>query len=250
MEYPIQATRPVYDLGRWFEQAWNVFKAHIWEFILLAIVLALPALVIGGAVGGFSAIDAIQHPQQPSSPFPLAPSRMTVILTVVAAIFGAVVSTPLAVGAAAVSLNVVRTSVFDWDRLWTGFRKWPDSFVIGLIVGALMLPPSMFPLLWILFPLWIAISLWGLFAYYTLSEPGTDYRSAINRGILLIKGNFWWAVLFAFVSGFVSVLGLVACCVGVFFTIAFYQVLIATAYNDLTRQTAPAPSPSDGEVAP
>ena len=249
MEHPIQATRPVYDLGRWFEQAWNVFKAHIWEFILLAVVIAIPAMVIGGMFGGFSAIDAWQHPQRPSSPFPLVPSRMTVVLTVVAAIFGAVVTTPLAVGAAAVSLNVVRTSVFDWDRLWTGFRKWPDCFVIGLIVGALILPPSLFPLLWILFPLWIAIGLWGLFAYYILSEPGADFRAAINGGIRLIKGNFWWGVLFAFVSGFVSALGVIACCIGVFVTAAFYQALIATAYNDLTRQMA-APTSSEGEAAP
>ena len=236
MEYPVQAAKPRYDLGKWFQQAWNVFKAHIWEFVLLNLVLAIPAVIIGGVVGVISFVSSSRNPHPPV--FPLVPTSTQVGLTIASAVFGAAVSVPLLVGMAAVALSVVRTGAFEWDRLLTGFRKWPDSFVIGLIVGAFNSIPALFPLLWIIFPIWLAVSMWGMFACYSLSETGMDSGKAIGRAIGLIRGNFWWAVLFAFVSAVVSGVGIIACCIGAFFTAAFYQALIAVAYNDLSGSVA------------
>jgi hypothetical protein len=65
-----------------------------------------------------------------------------------------------------------------------------------------------------------------------------DSGKAIGRAIGLIRGNFWWVVLFAFVSAVASISGILACCVGLFFTSAFYQALIAVAYNDLSSSVA------------
>jgi hypothetical protein len=238
MEYPIQTARPVYDLGRWFEQAWNVFKAHIWEFVGLIAVVIAPAMVLGfiyglamSLAGGFGTHG---HPQ----PLPLA-WRAEALLAF--ALANSAVSTPLLVGAAAVVLGVLRTGVFEWNHLWAGFSKWYDSFAIGLIGSVANSLPGLFPLLWILLPVWLAVMLWSAFATYSLSEPGARLGSSIGKAIDLIRCNFWWGILFIFVAFVVSFLGAFACCIGVFFTAAFYQVLIGTAYNDLTRQMAPAP---------
>jgi len=240
MEYPVSQARLKYDLAKWFDQGWNVFKAHIWQFVLLILIMVIPGIIVGGISGVASYLEASRNPNPAA--FPLIPTAAKVGIAVVSALLGAAVSTPLIVGMAAVSLGAVRTGVFDWDRIWTGFRKWPAAFVIGLISGVLTLIPMLFPLLWIIFPIWLAVGLWDMFAAYTLSETGTDLGTAVNRGIELIKGNFWWAVLFTLVSGLIAVIGVIACCVGLFFTAAFYQALLAVAYNDLSSQLGAAGS--------
>jgi hypothetical protein len=243
MEYPVQAPKPRYDLGKWFEQAWNVFKAHIWELVLLQVLVIVPAALIGG---GYGLYVGRQHgaggPHTWQSMFPLLPSLHQAAVVSVFMIGFAAVLVPFAIGISAVALNLVRTNVFDLGRIWTGFRKWPDSFIIGLVFGLISSAPSLFPLLEILLPVWLAVHLWSVFAMYALTEPGADHRSAIRRALRLVAGNFWWAVLFFLTAWLLALSGVVLCCVGLLFTSAFYQALTAVAYNDLSSSVA-APHP-------
>lgn len=239
MEYPVYPARPRYDLGKWFEQAWNVFKAHIWELVLLQILVIFPAGLIGGGYGLYA---GRQHgtggPHTWQSMFPLLPSLEHTLVLLAFVTASAAVLAPFAVGISAVALNLVRTNVFDLGRVWTGFRKWPDSFVIGLAFGVTNSLASLFPLLVILLPVWLAVHLWSVFAMYALTELGAGYRSAIKQAFQLLRGNFWWAALFFLVAWLLAASGVVLCCVGMLFTAALYQALIAVAYNDLSGSVA------------
>jgi len=239
MEYPVQTAKPRYDLGKWFEQAWNVFKAHIWELVLIQVLVGIPGSIIGGAYGryvGRQIAAGGRHTWQ--SMFPLLPSFQEAIALLVFVIAFAAVIVPFVVGMSAVALNLVRTNVFDLGRIWTGFRRWPDSFIIGIAFGLASSLPSLFPLLVILLPVWLAVHLWSVFAMYALTELGADYRSAIKQAFQLLRGNFWWAALFFLTAWLLAVSGVVLCCIGAFFTAAFYQALTAVAYNDLSGSVA------------
>jgi hypothetical protein len=90
------------------------------------------------------------------------------------------------------------------------------------------------PLL-ILVPLWAAACLWIMYCYYALSEDGATYGGAVRRGFGLICLGFWHAVLLYLLITALFIAGLAACCVGAFFAGALVQVLVAVAYNDLSR---------------
>lgn len=231
-----------YDLGKWFGDAWNLFKPHMWEFILLAVILMIPVLLVAGTFGVISVMDTLRHPPQNTNPFPLVPTASQAIRALGSWLFGAALSTPLIVGIVGIALKALRNGAFDWDLLWTGFRKWPSSFVIGLISGGISVLPALFPLAWILLPLYLVVGLWGIFAAFSLSEPGADLSMAMGKSLDMIKSNFWWAALFALVAGLASSAGMIACCVGIFFSVGFYYALLAVAYNDLSGQMYPAPA--------
>lgn len=139
------------------------------------------------------------------------------------------------VGAAAVVLNYVRSGEFEWSLIWTGFRRWTSSFLLGLWPGGLYAVFGLLPFLYILVPIPLALYLWLTFAYFSLAEDGATYGYAVRNGLRLVTGSFWPAVLFALIALVGQLAGVVACCIGVFLTIAFVQVLEAVAYNSLMR---------------
>lgn len=246
MEQTGQRMKPKYDLGLWFQQSWDLFRAHIWEFVLLVLVFVIPEMIVGLPVGISSYLEASKHPNP--SGFSLFPTGARIAIQLAATLLGAAISTPVVVGVSAVALGVVRNGVFNWNLIWTGFRKWPASFAIGLISGALNSLPSLFPFLWIVFPVWLAVGLWATLAIFALTEPGGSFTSAINKPLALIRGNFWIGSLFLLVAVLTGGIGIIGCCVGVNFTFGYYEALLAVAYNDLTRQMA-VPSPSAAEAA-
>jgi len=225
--------QPNYKLGQWLGDAWRLFKARILELVALILLGIVPMLVLMAVVFPLQFAVMGRAGEPPS--FRLVPTGMDVLTSVIAALVSAAVYTPFMVGAAAVVLNYVRAGLIDWGLIWTGYRKWSSSLLLGIWPGGISTVCTLFPVLAILVPVWLAVLLWTTFATFSLSESGTTYSQAVDHGLRLIKISFWQAVLFYLVAVLVSISGIVACCIGVLFTSALFQVLVAVAYNDLTR---------------
>jgi hypothetical protein len=224
---------PSYKLDEWLAQAWSLFKARILELValqLLTIVAMIPAMAIYIPLS-FALQQYNEHPQI----FPLAPNGWSILISGISLIVCAAFVIPYEVGMAAVVLNYVRTGEFAWNLIWTGYRKWGICFLAGLFPGVIVNIPNLSWVLYILFPIWLAAGLWLLFSYYSLSESGASYGQAITHSLRLVRVSFWWGILFFLLAMVISFAGAIACCIGVFFSAAYFQILVAVAYNDLSR---------------
>ncbi|MDI6827535.1 MAG: hypothetical protein QME62_03515 [Armatimonadota bacterium] len=143
---------------------------------------------------------------------------------------------PIFVGIMAVMLSYARTGSFGWKPFSTGFRKkWGDCFLLGIWPSVILNVFLAFPFLYILFPVWLAVTLWMSFTALSLAEEGIYYSQAVSGGLNLVTGSFWMAILFQLLVILINCIGILACCVGVFFSGALAQLLIAIGYNNLAR---------------
>lgn len=231
-QQPIQPTTS-YKLGEWFPRAWAMFKTRPMELIALQFTMIAAMIPMMLIIMPF--LFLVVLPNEHPSGFQLVPSIWMLEYYGVALIASAVFISPFAVGMSAVMLNFVRTGQFDWNRIWTGYRNWGSCFLAGLFPGVIMSLPGLSVVLYILFPIWLIAGFWMILTYYSLAETGMTYSQALIHALRLVGINFWWAMLFYFITMVVSAAGIVACCIGIFATAAFSQLLIAIAYNDLAK---------------
>lgn len=238
-QQPIQSPTPTppYKLSDWFTQAWELFKARIME--LVALQLAMIAAIIPMLLIIMPFFFLVVLPNERPSTFQLVPSIRMIEYYGIALVAGAAFMSPFIVGMSAVMLHYVRTKQFDWSRIWTGYRKWGSCFLVGLFPGVVISIFNLSCILYILFPIWLIAGFWMILTYYSLAETGTTYSQALIHALRLVGINFWWAMLFYLITLVVSMAGIIACCIGVFATAAFSQLLIAIAYNELTRSLPP-----------
>ncbi|WP_426274720.1 hypothetical protein ACN9MN_10755 [Chryseobacterium sp. S-02] len=64
----------------------------------------------------------------------------------------------------------------------------------------------------------------------------TDLKTAWNISKVMTKGNLWSILLFAFVVGILSQIGILACGIGIFITIPFMYAANYFAYEDAIQQ--------------
>jgi len=64
----------------------------------------------------------------------------------------------------------------------------------------------------------------------------TDIKTAWNISKVMTKGNLWSILLFAFVVGILSQIGILACGIGIFITIPFMYAANYFAYEDAIQQ--------------
>lgn len=219
----VHSGRPQYDIVLWFGQAWRLFKAK--PFMLAAVMLI--QFFAGCLVFLPRYVFFLSHSK-------LVVQRLEFRLIYL--LLYAVFLTPLVVGAFAVMLNYVRTGLFGWEPLGKGFRKWGDCFMLGLWPSAISGIFGWFPCFYslLLFPIELLLALWINFTALGLCEEDVRYRQALSKGFSLITMNFWQAMLFQLFVFVIGSVGVFACCVGIFFSYALSQLLLAVGYNNLT----------------
>lgn len=247
---PAQGTIPVrseYRIGEWMSRAWDLSTKQIWPMVLLGVLITVPGTVIGMVIG-FPLRSGVGVALEDNS---LAANLIGSFLgAMVSWPVSAAVITPLVVGVVAVLLNYTRTNAMDLSLLGTGYRKWKECFVLGIWPGLLVVLPSAVPCLVILLPLVLAAYMWYAFAQIALAEPGATQSRASDRGLALVKSNFWYAVLLMLVGVGVGILGALACGVGIFFAMPLFWLAVATGYDQLTRGAGPGNASSVGSQTP
>ena len=107
------------------------------------------------------------------------------------------------------------------------------EFVYGIIVG-------LGCLLCILPGIWIAIRLW--YAPVLAATQDVTFGEAFSRSWEMTKGHFWELLLMALTMIGISILGLCACCVGVYFADVIVNFMLIVSMF-LLMPAAPEPEP-------
>jgi uncharacterized membrane protein len=95
----------------------------------------------------------------------------------------------------------------------------------------------MFPYLFIMLATLYYFLLKGFYMIPLISFKGiTDLKTAWNISKEMTKGNLWSILLFAFVVGILSQIGILACGIGIFITIPFMYAANYFAYEDAIQQ--------------
>ena len=101
------------------------------------------------------------------------------------------------------------------------------DLVFGLAVG--------FGTLFCIIP-GIFLAVRWMFAPLIAATEGTDFVESFRRSWQATSGNFWNLLLLGIVSIGIAILGLCACCVGVFFADVIIDFMLVLAYLELKPQ--------------
>jgi hypothetical protein len=74
--------------------------------------------------------------------------------------------------------------------------------------------------------------------------------AAVKANAALSRGHFWWLFLAGLVSGIVGVSGVVACIIGLLFTVQLWYITYTALYFQVIReQLPPAPGQAPAPAA-
>lgn len=160
----------------------------------------------------------------------LVPATLLAIIISICTLL--ILAGPMAAGMAYIilALRDRRTSAPEIGDLFKGFDYFLPSLlfvVCGLAVGALssMLFQQFGSIVSLLF------NTVTYFTIYLIVDQRRDFWPAITESYEVVKHNFLLFLGLAVVGALISVAGVLACCIGMVFTLPFYQALAATTYR-------------------
>ena len=165
--------------------------------------------------------------------------------SLIASLLGAVTCgicmAPLTCGLMMMILNFLRNSEPKptAGKVMDGFQKFGPAFltaiVIGLISGVVQSILAFIPFIGIVLGtvVSIALSAASSWALLLIADKNATFGEAIGTSVQLVtKGPFWGFVLVSFVAGLVGALGLVACGIGILFTLPLAICIVVAAYEE------------------
>ena len=133
-------------------------------------------------------------------------------------------------------------------EVFKGFRSFLDSFLFTLIFIVLSALLGVIPVLGYLISMALqAFYWWGImFIAFEELSVGATIQKLIDE---TKKGDFFLALLFAILANLIAGAGVLACCIGVFFTIPLSYCMMVCCYdsnfgNRSTTPVAPQLDPS------
>lgn len=217
-----------FDFGKYFETGWKAIKDDIGQFILYTLVMFLiigvslitligPVLIAFPLFAGFIIYGrkALLKEERSFNDFfggfkffgPLLGFMGLILL------FALALSLPLGL---IMGINFAALETLEN----------PEVAAPGMI-GALL----SYQLLLFVVQIVITTFLFFTVPLIVLGHLGTI--DAIKWSIRLVRKNFWWVLLFAFVTGIVQQAGALVCYVGLLFTIPLGQCLVLGAYAEI-----------------
>ncbi len=190
--------------GAWIEQGFNLYKSNLAVLIVGGLLALLLTSITGGILGG--------------------PMMAGLMLLCLGLLDGA---QPKPTG----------TDVF------RGFQFFLPSFLVGLLVGAVILVCYLIGLVTcvgvILIPIAVVlITTAALFAIPLVVDRRLDAVAALKGSLAIVKPNFWMFLAFGLVAGLLGSAGSILCGVGALLTFPLTTCLIAVAYRDVQAQLA------------
>jgi uncharacterized membrane protein len=151
------------------------------------------------------------------------------------------------VGLAGVVLRIVSSPELKLEpgtvigAMFQGYQQFKEASLLFLVVGGV---PELIQVVMDLILPQFLVSLFGLvvnlavgaafmFSVWLLAERKCDFVTALKESWAVVKTNFWPLLGFYIVAGILSVVGVLACVVGIVATMPLYFCLLAVAYRDV-----------------
>jgi len=143
-----------------------------------------------------------------------------------------------------------------FNDLFNGFQKFVPAFVTMLVLSLCFFVIN---LILGLIPIvgWLAAFVIGYFispavtvwAMFLVQDQNATIGEAITTPLKMLgDSKFWMIMLIVFLAGLLGAVGLIACVIGVFFTMPFALCMIAAAYQDVYDNPDQADSPAQEPV--
>ena len=237
--FPAEPVKAEYRIGDWIGKAWQLATAQIWPMVLLALLGAVVPAILSWIVCfpiGFAIGKVVNNP--------IAAQVVAGFLGGIAGwVISALVIVQLMVGVLAVVLAYIRTGQVNYSLLGTGFNKYGDCFMLAVWPGILTVAASALSCFVLLvLPLYFALLLWYMFGQFALAETGVTHSQAVDRGLALVKSNFWAAVLLMLLGVGLGLAGALACCIGALFAVPLFWLTVGIGYVELTAVGASGPA--------
>jgi len=207
---PPPGAAPKMELGAYLSKAFDAVKA---DPVLLILGFAVVGLIIGAS--GITIIGPL------------------------------IISGPLMFGYLRVVQKRLKGEPAEFGEIFGGFQDFTKALVTGLLYGVIQfgvvavvgMIPILGTLLSPLAQIAVGAALYFMLPIAALSD--TQPVDALKNSFSFMKANLWPMVLLAFVMGLIGAAGFIACCVGVFVTMAITTTASVVAYNDYYLPNAP-----------
>lgn len=222
-------------------EAWQLLKAQWGTWVLISLVMVLCTNGINFVMAlGIGIVDGTGgHP----GANPNAPSPLAVLLQLLAMLVNLAVSAFLTGGILRAAIKQVRGG-----RIEVG-----DLFSAGDVVGTMMAGMILAGLavfvgfILLIIPAFLVAGRLML-ALPLIVDARLGARDAINRSWNALRGQTWASAGLNIVAGIVAALGVLACGVGLLFTLPIYQLTIAILYRDFFLGKSAWVDPRDPEL--
>jgi hypothetical protein len=217
------------DAGDVLNRTWVIFKLQFWMITLAAFIWWVTQAAFGAVVGQIVTIGAVAAAAGGGGgqPDPSVTIASQIIVQVLVFLFGTWMETGMAI----YMLKTARGEAANLGDLFAGGPFWPSA----LLARFLLYLGVFFGLLLLIIP-GIIIALMLSQYLYLIIERKQGATQALGTSYNLTDGSKLNLFVLAIAAFGVSLLGLLACCVGIFPAIGFVNLMWAVAYLAMSGQ--------------
>jgi hypothetical protein len=195
-----------FRVGETISQGWHLYWQHVGSMVLLVVTLVGIELVLSG-------LGSVVGSVLPGAVVQLATAVILVLLGL------GVIRAALAVAGG----GTPRVGMLFVTDGWGSYLLAAILVTVGVAVGlVLFIVPG------------VVLGLtWEFYGFVIAEDPAVSALDALHRSAELTRGHRWQLLGLAVLLVLINVVGLLACCVGVVFTIGIAWVTTACAYRTL-----------------
>ncbi|MDP4826320.1 MAG: YjgN family protein [Flavobacteriales bacterium] len=217
----------VFDFGKAFEIGWNIFRENM-----------------GGFIGFFLV------------------ALLIIVVSCITIIGPLLIAMPLFAGFLIVGTKIYRKEAYSFNDFFGGFSRFGPLlgyFLLYMLISMVFVLPMLIPFMndfsgmmelaendryafqrsindaimptfALSFVVGLFVQVIALFALPLIVIGKLGTTEAIGWAFKIAKKNFWWLLLYAFVASLVAQTGVIACYIGMFFTLPLAELIKLGAY--------------------
>ena len=214
-------------------RAWELAKKH--GLILAVVLFAVSMITSSLSFMGFPWSDYIEAIAENDTEAALELAEGMGSMSLLS-IVGGLVSLVIMAGLTNIAIKVVKGEMKNFDL--AGF-KMPAMTYVNFVVATILMGIAigLGTVMCIVPGIFLAVRL-ALVTICVLEHPEEGIGGAFSRSWKMTKGNFWSIFVLGIYYILIAFLGLLCCCVGVYFAYAMGILMLIVAYFTLSDDTA------------
>ena len=211
--------RPI-DVGTVMQHAWQVWKANLG--LLVGVFITLAVVNIGVSIPASIASAILERNEQVA---------LAMAANLTGQIASNLVSIFLGIGNVIICLKLARGQNAEFSDLFSGGPRFLPVLAVSILFG---LAASVGFVMCIVPGIILVLMWWP--AYYVSVDAKADVIESFSVAKTITENNWGTTILLWLVSGGISILGVLALCVGIIFAAPLISMLWATAYLMMSGQ--------------